>query len=369
MSDHDDAATPAGRPDLAALRRAPKVLLHDHLDGGLRPTTVLELADEIGHQLPVDADAPRSARIQQLEEWFFQGGRGADLERYLDAFAHTVALLQTPEALTRVARECAEDLDADGVVYAEVRYAPELSTAGGMAIGEVLEAIAAGFAAGPPTITLRQLVCGMRHTDRAPEAFEAAAAARHLGVVGIDLAGPEAGFPAARFADAIARARESGLHVTLHAGEAAGPDSVADALEQGAERIGHGVQLIDDVEAVDEDTLLPGPVAGRVLARGAVLEVCPTSNVHTGVAGDVAHHPFDRLRQAGFAVTVNTDNRLMSRVSATSEFAALVDAFGYGLDDLEEFTLTAARAAFLDDGADRQALIERIERGYAALRP
>ncbi len=352
----------ADRLDEDTLRRAPKVLLHDHLDGGLRPATVLELATEIGHELP-------TTDLDELAAWFYQGGRGADLERYLEAFAQTVALLQTPEALERVARECAEDLDADGVVYAEVRYAPELSTAGGLSMAEVIEAIAAGFAAGPPTITVRQLVCGMRQADRAAEAFEAAAAARHLGVVGIDLAGPEAGFPASRFADAIAQARAAGLHVTVHAGEADGPASVADALAQGAQRLGHGVRIIEDVEVVDNDTILPGPTAGRVLAQGIALEVCPTSNVHTGVSPDVASHPFDQLRQAGFVLTVNTDNRLMSGVSATSEFAALRDAFGVGLDDLEQLTLAAARAAFLDDDTEREALIARIQRGYAALRP
>jgi adenosine deaminase len=344
--------------DLDLLHRAPKVLLHDHLDGGLRPATVVELAAEAGHGLP--ATDP-----QELARWFFQGGRGVDLPRYLEAFAQTVAVLQTGPAIERVARECAEDLDADGVAYAEVRYAPELSTAGGLAVGEVLEAIAAGFAAGPATIDLRILVCAMRQADRAEEVFEAAAQARHLGVVGIDLAGPEGGYPAARHAAAIARARDAGLHVTLHAGEAVGPASVADALDQGAERLGHGVRVVEDLDADDA----PGPVARRVLAGDVCLEVCPTSNVHTGVSADVASHPFDRLWRAGFRVTVSTDNRLMSGVTATSELAAVAAAFGYGLDDVEALTLAAADAAFLDDPEDRRALVDRVHRGYAALRP
>jgi adenosine deaminase len=341
--------------DLA--HKAPKVLLHDHLDGGLRPATVVELAAEVGHELPAsDPDG--------LREALYQGGKHVDLPRYLEAFGHTVAVMQTREAIERVARECAEDLDADGVVYAEIRYAPELSTAGGLDMMEVLEAIAAGFAAGPHTIELRQLVCALRHLDRAEEAFEAAAAARHLGVVGVDLAGPEAGFPAARHAAAIERAREAGLHVTLHAGEAAGPESVEDALNQGAERIGHGVRIIEDVDSDGH----PGPVARRVLAGDVVLEVCPTSNVHTGVSEDVASHPFDRLRRSGFAVSLSTDNRLMSGVTATSEVLAVSEAFDYGLDDLEEITLTGMRGAFVDD-ATREVLEDRIVRGYAALRP
>jgi adenosine deaminase len=343
--------------DTALLQRAPKVLLHDHLDGGLRPETVLELAGEVGHDLPADD-------VDSLAAWFHQADRGADLPRYLEAFGHTVAVMQTPEAIERVARECAEDLDLDGVVYAEVRFAPELSTSGGLEVGEVLEAIASGFAAGPATITMRTLVCAMRQEDRSDEVFEAAAAARHLGVVGIDLAGPEAGFPAARHARAIERAREAGLHVTLHAGEAYGPASIADALDQGAERLGHGVRIVDDIAA--DDT--PGPIASRVLAGAIPLELCPTSNVHTGLVASVADHPFDRLRRLGFAVTLNTDNRLMSGVSASGEAGAVVSAFGYDLDDLLALTRTAIDAAFVDD-EDTEVLRERIARGYAALAP
>lgn len=340
------------------LRRAPKVLLHDHLDGGLRPATVRELADEVGHELPTtDLDA--------LAAWFYQGGRGADLERYLEAFAQTVAVLQTPEGLERAARECAQDLDADGVVYAEIRYAPELSTQRGLSVREVLEALAAGFAAGPSTIVVRQLVCAMRQADRAAEVFEVAAASRDLGVVGIDLAGPEIGFPASRHAAAIAAARGAGLHVTLHAGEAAGPASIADALDQGAERIGHGVRIVEDLGADGA----PGEVARRLLDGAVALELCPTSNVHTGVVDDVADHPVAALQAAGFAVTVSTDNRLMSGVSASSELGVLVEQHGFGLAELEVVTRTAMQAAFLDDEPLRDELLERIARGYAALRP
>jgi adenosine deaminase len=344
--------------DAHQLRRVPKVLLHDHLDGGLRPATLIELAADIGHTLPsTDPDA--------LADWFDQSGRGADLVRYLETFGHTVAVMQTPAAIERIARECAEDLDADGVVYAEVRYAPELSTAGGLTIPEVLEALAAGFAAGPPTITVRTLVCAMRQANRWEEAFEAAADARHLGVVGIDLAGPEEGFPASRHPHAIAQAREAGLHVTLHAGEADGPTSIADALDQGAERLGHGVRVIEDVDA---DGAL-GPVASRVVADRVTLEVAPTSNVHTGVTADLTDHSIDRLRRLGFPVTVNTDNRLMSRITATGELARLVEVFGWDLDDVESVMLAAVRAAFIDDEVEREQLHDQITRGYAALRP
>jgi adenosine deaminase len=342
--------------DPSRLAAAPKVLLHDHLDGGLRPATVLDLADAAGHALP-------TSDVDELAAWFFQGGRGADLPRYLETFDHTVACMQTSAAIERVARECAEDLAADGVVYAEVRYAPELSTAGGLSVREVLEAVAAGFAAAPEGIELRTLVCALRHQDRASEVFPVAAASDDLGVVGIDLAGPEAGFPASRHAAAIAAARDAGLRVTLHAGEAAGLASIVDALDQGAERLGHGVRLVEDLGPDGE----PGPVARRVIDEGITLEVCPTSNVHTGVTPDVASSAFDRLRRAGVRVSLSTDNRLMSGVTASSELAAIATAFGYGSDDLESITLTGVDAAFVD-AAVRGRLSALVREGYAAWR-
>lgn len=342
------------------LRRAPKVLLHDHLDGGLRPETVLELAAGIGHALP-------AADPDGLRAWFFQGGRGADLGLYLQAFGHTVAVLQTVPAIERVARECVEDLDADGVVHAEVRYAPELSTAGGLALDAVFDALASGLAAGPATIEVRLLACVMRQDDRGQEVVEAALRARDRGVpvVGVDLAGPESGFPAARHASALRLAHDGGLHLTLHAGEAEGPASIADALDHGAERLGHGVRIVEDLAADGS----AGPVATRVLDAGIPLEVCPTSNVHTGVVDHLADHPVERLRRAGFRVTVSTDNRLMSGVALSTELAATAASHGWSLDDVRAVTGTAVEAAFLDDEAARAALRGRVERGFAALVP
>lgn len=342
------------------LRRAPKVLLHDHLDGGLRPATVLDLARSVGHQLPATDPV-------DLARWFFQGGRGADLERYLEAFGHTVALLQTEAALGRVARECVEDLDADGVVYAEIRYAPELSTAEGLPLDAVFDAVAEGLAAGPRTVEVQLLTCIMRQDARGDEVVTAALRARDRGVpvAGVDLAGPEVGFPAARHADALRRARDGGLHLTLHAGEAVGPTSIADALDQGAERLGHGVRIVEDLAADGA----PGPVAQRVLAGGVALELCPTSNLHTGVVADLADHPVEQLRRAGFRVTVSTDNRLMSGVTLSEELAAIATSHGWQLEDVRAVTDTAAEVVFLDDPAAREALRGQIERGFAALRP
>jgi adenosine deaminase len=341
----------------ALAREAPKVSLHDHLDGGLRVGTVIDLADRIGHPLPADDEAA-------LRAWFFQGERGADLVRYLEAFDQTVAVLQRPDAIRRVAREFAEDLWADGVVHGEVRYAPELSTAGGLTHDEVIEAVLAGFAEGPDDVEVRLIVCALRHLDRAPEAFAAAARFVGAGVVAVDLAGPEDGFPAAAHAEAIATARDAGLGVTIHAGEAAGPASIADALDQGAQRIGHGVRIVEDLG--DDGT--PGEIASRVLLGDVALEVCPTSNVHTGVCPDVASHPIERLRHAGFAVTLNPDNRLMSGVSLTDEVVTCADTFGWTLEDLRVVTGAAVEAAFVTD-AERDVLRERVARGFAALVP
>lgn len=344
----------------AQLRRAPKVLLHDHLDGGLRPETVVSLAGELGHRLPAtDPD--------ELAAWFFQGGRGGDLGVYLEAFGHTVALLQTASALTRVARECGEDLDADGVAYAEVRYAPELSTAGGLSLDAVFDAIAEGFAAGPATIEVRLLACVMRQDDRGLEVVEAALRARDRGVevVGVDLAGPEAGFPASRHARALRRARDGGLHLTLHAGEAAGVASIADALDQGAERLGHGVRIVEDLGGDGE----VGATAQRVLAAGVPLELCPSSNVHTGVVDALGAHPIEQLRRAGFRVTVSTDNRLMSGVTLSQELASTAAHHGWELSDVRAVTEAALEVAFIDDEAVRAALRGQLDRGFASLRP
>jgi len=347
--------------DADLIRRSPKVLLHDHLDGGLRPATIIELAAEAGHRLP-------TTDVDDLAAWFLQGGEDSDLLTYLAAFEQTVAVMQTPDAIERVTAECVEDLADDGVVHAEVRYAPELSTAGGLTCDEVLAAMDAGARAGAAgrDISVRLLACALRNLDRAEEAFRAAARSREAGswVVGVDLAGPEAGFPAAKHAGALAAAADAGLRSTLHAGEADGPLSIADALDHGAERLGHGVHVIDDVAA---DGAM-GEVAQRVLDGEVPLEVCPTSNVHTGVAPSIAEHPVQRLRELGFRVTVNTDNRLMSGVTATSELTAVATAFELGLDDLEELAVTAAATAFLTPD-ERVELAARVQRGFAALRP
>ena len=345
--------------------RAPKVLLHDHLDGGLRPETVLELADEHGYRrLP--ASDPES-----LGAWFRQAADSGSLVRYLETFAHTVGVMQQPEAIHRVARECALDLAADGVVYAEVRFAPELSTTQGLPIEEVVEAMVDGFSvgsreasdAGSP-IRVGALLCAMRQADRWDEVAGLVVRFRDAGVVGFDLAGPEIGFPPDRIPSAIGVLDGARAHRTIHAGEAAGIDSIRAALDGAhAERRGHGVRIADEVGA---DGAL-GPVAQRVLDEQVVLEIAPSSNVQTGAYPSLAEHPVDRLHRLGFAVTLNTDNRLMSGVSVSSEVTAVATTFGWSWDDVRTVTERALAAAFIGE-ADKQRLLDQLVRpGYAAL--
>jgi adenosine deaminase len=343
------------------IARAPKVLLHDHLDGGLRPQTVLELADELGYRdLPAD-DA------ESLGRWFREAADSGSLVQYLETFAHTVAVMQTPEAVQRVARECALDLAADGVVYAEVRMAPELLT-DGLPMEAAVEAMLDGYAQGSReagTITVGTLLCAMRQNDRWEEVAGLVVRYRDAGVVGFDLAGPEDGFPPDRLPEGIAVLDRAGAHRTVHAGEAAGIDSIRAALDGArAERLGHGVRIADEV--AEDGTL--GSVAQRVLDEQVTLEVAPSSNVQTGAYPSLAGHPIDRLHRLGFAVTVNTDNRLMSGVSATSELTDVATTFGWSWDDVQTVTERALTGAFLSDAERNRLLDEVVRPGYATLR-
>jgi adenosine deaminase len=350
--------------DAAALVRAPKVLLHDHLDGGLRPETVIELADEIGYR-----DLP-TTEPEALGKWFRAAADSGSLERYLETFAHTVGVMQRPEAVRRVARECALDLAADGVVHAEVRMAPELLTPG-MPIEEAVEAMLDGYAAGcreaaaaGTPISVGTLLCAMRQNDRWEEVAGLVVRYRDAGVVGFDLAGPEDGFPPDRIPAAIALLDRAGAHRTVHAGEASGPASIRAALDGAhAERLGHGVRIADDV--APDGTL--GALARRVRDEQVTLEVAPASNLQTGAYPSLADHPADRLHRLGFAVTVNTDNRLMSGVTQSGELADLVAAFGWTWDDVRTVTERALAGAFLPEEERRRLLTEVVRPGFAAL--
>jgi adenosine deaminase len=347
------------------VRAAPKVLLHDHLDGGLRPATILELAAACGHELPA-ADA------ESLASWFAESADSGSLERYLETFSHTVAVMQTREALVRVARECVEDLAADGVVYAEVRYAPEQHVEQGLSLDEVVAAVAEGFAAGQEAaggrIVVRQLLTAMRHQARSMEIAQLVVAWRDRGVVGFDIAGAEAGYPPTRHLDAFEYLQRENSHFTIHAGEGFGLPSIWEAIQWcGADRLGHGVRIVDDITVHDDGSVELGRLAAYVRDKRIPLEMCPASNVQTGAATSIAEHPIGLLKKLRFRITVNTDNRLMSRTSMTEEMWSLVEAFGYGPADLRWFTVNAMKSAFLPFD-ERLALIDEvIKPGYAAL--
>ncbi len=356
-------------PTAEQIRRAPKVVLHDHLDGGLRPQTIIDLAAEVGHVLPT-VGGPMTA--ESLGQWFADASDSGSLERYLETFDHTVAVMQTGPALTRVARECVEDLAADGVVYAEIRYAPEQHVSQGLTLDEVVAAVQEGFdqgvAASGGRIVVRQLLTAMRHQARSMEIAELAVAWRDRGVAGFDIAGAEAGYPPTRHLDAFEYLQRENAHFTIHAGEAFGLPSIWQAIQWcGADRLGHGVRIIDDIKVSDDGSVELGLLAAYVRDKRIPLEMCPWSNVQTGAAPSIAEHPIGLLKKLRFRVTVNTDNRLMSRTSMSHEMASLVEAFGYGLDDLRWFTINAMKSAFLPFDERLVIIEDLIKPEYAAL--
>ncbi len=350
---------------LDEIRRAPKVLLHDHLDGGLRPATVVELAAKSGYSgLP-------TTDVAELARWFTQSADSGSLERYLRTFAHTVGVMQTSDAITRVAAECAQDLADDGVVYAEVRFAPELHVEQGLSITQVIEAVLAGFAQGSAGRNIRvgTLLTAMRHAARSFEIAELAVAYRDAGVVGFDIAGAEAGYPPTRHLDAFQFMQRENGHFTIHAGEGFGLPSIWEAIQWcGADRLGHGVRIVDDIIVKDDGEVELGRLAAYVRDKRIPLEMCPSSNVQTGAAASIAEHPIGLLRRMFFRVTVNTDNRLMSATSMSREMALLVEAFGYDWSDLQWFTVNAMKSAFLPFDERLALITDVIKPGYAALR-
>ncbi|MEZ3159399.1 adenosine deaminase [Microbacterium sp. BWT-B31] len=367
IDQHGDAVL-----DGVSIRSLPKVSLHDHLDGAVRPATIIELADEIGHEVPTTEAAA-------LADWFADKSDSGSLVEYLKTFDLTTAVMQTREGLTRVAREFVEDLAADGVIYGEVRWAPEQHLARGLSLDEVVEAVQEGIeegeeaaAAAGHDIRVGQLITAMRHTDRSLEIAKLAVSWRSRGAVGFDIAGPEEGFPPSNHREAFAYLASEFFPATVHAGEAAGLDSIRSALIDGrALRLGHGVRIAEDLEIVSregEEVLVQfGDLARWVRDREIPLELSPSSNLQTGAIAawgtTLDDHPFDLLYQLGFAVTVNVDNRTMSRTSLTRELALLAETFDYSLDDLEEFQLNAAAGAFLPV-EQREELIDLIAEGF-----
>jgi adenosine deaminase len=360
--------TAAAPPTFEEIRQAPKALLHDHLDGGLRPATIMELADDVGLVLPA-TDVPDLAR------WFATAASSGSLERYLETFAYTVGVMQTPDALHRVAKECALDLGADGVVYAEVRFAPEQHLDRGLQLPDVVEAVLAGFeagsaearAAGTP-IRVGTLLTAMRHAARSTEIAELAVRYRDVGVVGFDIAGAEAGYPPTRHLDAFEYLQRENFHFTIHAGEAFGLPSIWQAIQWcGADRLGHGVRIVDDIDTTGPQAPRLGRLSAYVRDKRIPLELCPSSNVQTGAAASIAAHPIGLLRDLRLRVTVNTDNRLMSGTSMSREMALLTEAFGYGWSDLQWFTINAMKSSFIPFDERLVLINDVIKPAYAKL--
>ena len=355
-------------PTSDQIKRVPKALLHDHLDGGLRPETIIEIAQQIGYKkLPTDDP-------KQLGDWFEESCNSHSLVRYLETFSHTIAVMQSKEAIIRVSRECAIDLARDGVVYAEVRGAPELFTEQGLTLDQVVEATLEGFKQGMAEaahegnkIRVESLLCGMRQNNRSQEAAAAVVKYRNKGVVGFDIAGPEDGFPPTNQLETFEYLRKENAHFTIHAGEAYGLPSIWEAIQIcGAERLGHGVRIIDDIDFSGDKPKL-GPLASYVRDRRIPLELCPTSNLQTGAAKTYSDHPIGMLAKLRFRVTLNTDNRLMSRTSMSNEMSECVKSFGWKFADLQRVTVNALKSSFIPF-EERLEIIEKVVKpAYAAI--
>jgi adenosine deaminase len=351
--------------DRKILRALPKVLLHEHLDGVLRPTTIIELARSVKYdQLPTDDP-------QELARWFHQGANQGSLPKYLEGFAHTIAVMQTGEALERAAYEQAEDLSADGVVYFETRFAPIFHTRKGLTHQQVLSAVLRGLERGRKDfgVPCGLIICAMRNMDVSLEMAELAVDFRERGVVGFDLAGEEGGFPPKKHVEAFHYIQRENFNITIHAGEGFGKESIWQAIQYcGAHRIGHGTRLIDDIAVADGKAVKLGDLAQYVLDKRIPLEICLLSNVHTGAARSLAEHPFKILYQKKFRVTLNTDNRLMSDTGMTKEFEAAAETFDLGLDDFEKITINAMKSAFLPYDQRCDLIYSVIKPGYEKAR-
>jgi adenosine deaminase len=349
--------------DLEALQALPKVSLHDHLDGGLRPQTIIELAADIGHELPAEG-------ADDLGRWFSEAADSGSLVPYLETFDQTIAVMQTAANLRRIAAEFVADLAADGVIYAEARWAPEQHLKAGLTLAEAVEAVRDGLAEGMAgcrargqEIEVRQLLTAMRQSEPTLDVAELTLRYRNRDVAGFDLAGPENGYPPSRFLESFQLLRRHGAYYTIHAGETAGPESICESVQVcGANRIGHGVAIIEDIQHDERGGELLGDFAAYVLNRQIPLEMCPSSNVQTGAVASVQEHPIHRLDRLGFRVTVNPDNRLMSATTLTSEFARLAEVFDYSLEDVRRLGINAAKSVFAPYGV-RKALVARIASG------
>jgi len=354
-------------PSRDLVHRLPKTLLHEHLDGGLRPSTVAELARDCAYdELPTTDPG-------ELGEWFYQGANRKSLPLYLEGFRHTIAVMQTQEALERVAYEFLEDMARDNVVYAEVRFAPHFHTTNGLGLDAVMTAVLRGLRRGRADFGVEYglIVCALRneHPDLSTKLVELALAYREQGCVGFDLAGEEAGHPAKEHIRAFQLALRMNFSITIHAGESFGPESIWQALQYcGAHRIGHGTRLIEDLVIYEGKVVKIGSLAQYVLDHRIPLEICLLSNVHTGATPSLEQHPFPIFNELGFRLTLNTDNRLMSRTSVTDEYMVAVESFRCTLDDLETLSINGMKSAFAHYDKRCEMIYSRIKQGFRDLR-
>jgi adenosine deaminase len=351
--------------DDAFIRSLPKVLLHDHLDGGLRPETIVELArDQQYHDLPTTDPG-------ELAEWFHRGAKRGSLPLFLEGFVHTCGVMQTAEALERVAYEMLGDMRDDGVVYVETRFAPLLHTHKGLHSDEVLAAVLKGLDRGQRDFGVEYgvILCAMRNMQRSLEIAELAVDFRERGVVGFDLAGEEGGFPPKKHIDAFHYIQRENFNITVHAGEAFGKESIWQAIQWcGAHRVGHATRLIEDIGLDRHDPtqiVKMGYLAQYILDKRVPLEICLSSNVDTGAIDSIERHPFGMYYRYGFRVTLNTDDRLMSDTTMTKEFAVANAVFNLGVHDLEKVTINAMKSAFLPHKRRLQLIYDIIKPGYA----
>ncbi len=350
--------------DSLPIRECPKVLLHDHLDGGLRPSTIIDLASKVGYRLPTDDP-------EALASWFSRGADRKSLPVYLEGFAHTCAMMQSEESLRRVAYEMMEDMRADNVVYVETRFAPVFHTRGGLSLEAVVRAVLEGLETGKRDFGVEYglIICSMRNKQDSRRMAELAVSFRDQGVVGFDLAGEEGGYPAKRHVEAFQYIQRENFNITIHAGEGFGKDSIWQAIQIcGAHRIGHGVRLVEDMTFENGRVTGLGRLAQYVLDKRIPLEMCISSNLHTGAVPDLQSHPFRLFYLWGFRVTLNTDNRLMSATTLTNEFTIAHREFGIGFNDIEKLTINAMKSAFIHHDERLRLIYEVIKPGYARLR-
>ena len=348
------------------IKTIPKVLLHDHLDGGLRPQTIIDLAKELGY------DKLPTKNPIELAEWFHRGANKGNLVEYLQGFEYTIAVMQTKEGLERIAYEMMEDMHNDGVVYVETRFAPVYHRLKGLYYEDSVNAVLTGLKRGKKDFGVGYglILCGMRNMKDTVDIAELAVNFRNDGVVGFDLAGEEGGYPPKKHIEAFQYIQRANFNITIHAGEAFGKDSIWQAIQWcGAHRIGHATRLLEDIVLDSNGNVISfGELAQYVLDKRIPLEICLLSNVHTGAVDKIENHPFGILYKEKFRVTLNTDDRLMSNTTMTKEFLTAIQYFNLNFEDFEKITINSMKSAFIPYKERLHYIYNVIKPGYQKIR-